>query len=234
MALKTGTPLGPYEIVAPLGSGGMGDVYRAYDPRLAREVAIKVMRVGAAGREGSHARVMREARTLAGLSHPNIVDVHDVGSANDQIYIVMELLDGETLRERLGGGALPWPKAVEIGAAIADGVGAAHAKGIVHHDLKPANVFLTTDGRVKVLDFGLATLREPSSVDSLSSHTRSQTHPGPAIGTAAYMSPEQVAGKMTDARCDLFALGCILYEMSTGRRAFSRSTPVETMAAVIN
>ena len=234
MALTSGTRLGPYEVVGSLGAGGMGEVYRARDSRLDRDVAIKVVRADRAASEGSRERFEREARAVAALSHPNILDIHDVGTADGRIYAVMELLDGETLRARLERGPLSWRKAVEIGAAIADGLGAAHAKGIVHRDLKPANVFLMADGRVKVLDFGLATLCEPAGADPLSAATLSQPDPPGALGTVGYMSPEQVAGTATTARSDLFALGCVLQEMVTGQRTFARRTPAETMAAILN
>ena len=234
MALTPGTRLGPYEILSPLGAGGMGEVYRARDPRLARDVAIKVVGGRTAESDGSRKRFEREAQAVAALSHPNIVAVHDVGITNGRIYTVMELLDGETLRARLAHGPLSWRKAVPVAAAIAEGIGAAHARGIVHRDLKPANVFLTADGRVKVLDFGLAQLRQPLSVDTMDALTPSQTDPSGALGTVGYMSPEQVSGRPTDARSDLFALGCVLYEMISGQRAFARETPVETMAATLN
>ena len=234
MALTSGTRLGPYEIVAPLGTGGMGEVYRARDSRLEREVAIKVVRADRAASEGSRERFERESRAVAALSHPNILDIHDVGTADGRIYAVMELLDGETLRARLERGPLSWRKAVEIGSAIADGLGAAHAKGMVHRDLKPANVFLTADGRVKVLDFGLARLCEPPGADPLSSPTLSQTDPGAALGTVGYMSPEQVAGTAVTARSDLFALGCVLQEMVSGQHDICARTAAETMAAILN
>ncbi len=230
MPLKAGTRLGRYEIVATLGAGGMGEVYRAYDPHLRREVAVKIIRATSTGSAGARERFAREARTLAGLSHPNIVAIHDIGNAGRSMFAVMELLHGETLRARVERGALPWRKALEIGAAVADGLGTAHARGLVHHDLKPANIFLTTDGTVKVLDFGLATLRDVTNVDGVS-ETPAAAAP---FGTAAYMSPEQVAGMATDARSDIFALGCVLYEMAGGRRAFARNTPVETMTAILN
>ena len=212
----------------------MGEVYRARDSRLDRDVAIKVVRADRAASEGSRERFEREARAVAALSHPNILDIHDVGTADGRIYAVMELLDGETLRARLERGPLSWRKAVEIAAAIADGLGAAHAKGIVHRDLKPANVFLMADGRVKVLDFGLARLSEPAGADPLSAATLSQTDPLGALGTVGYMSPEQVAGTAATARSDLFALGCVLQEMVTGQRTFARRTAADTMAAILN
>jgi Tol biopolymer transport system component len=233
-SLSRGSRLGAYEIVAPLGAGGMGEVYRARDSRLGRDVAIKVVRSEAVRDAETGKRFEREARAVATLSHPNILAIHDVGSENGQLYAVMELLEGETLRERLERGALPWRKAVEVAAAVADGLAAAHGKGIVHRDLKPANVFLTADGRVKVLDFGLAKLREPVDPDAAASPTLSQTEPGRLMGTVGYMSPEQVAGKAADARSDIFALGCVLHEMVSRRRPFARPTAAETMAAILN
>ena len=192
------------------------------------------MRDGTTASTHSRERFEREARAVAALSHPNILAIHDVGSSDERIYAVMELLDGETLRARLERGPLPWRKAVAIGSAIADGLAAAHAKGIVHRDLKPANIFLTADGQVKVLDFGLASLHEPTGAEPPNSPTMSETDAGAVLGTVGYMSPEQVAGQPADARSDLFAAGCVLHEMLTGQRAFARRTPAETMAAILN
>jgi Tol biopolymer transport system component len=234
VALTAETRLGPYEIVAAVGAGGMGEVYRAHDPRLGRDVAIKVVLNGVAESQGSRERFEREAKAVAALSHPNIVAIHDVGTADGQIYAVMELLDGETLRTRLERGPLSWRKAIQVASAVGDGLGAAHARGMVHRDLKPANIFLTSAGLAKVLDFGLATLPDPAAVDPRDSLTVSQTNPDAALGTLGYMSPEHVAGITTDARSDLFALGCVLYEMVSGARAFARKTPAETMAAILN
>ena len=208
MALTAGTRLGPYEIVAAVGAGGMGEVYRAHDPRLGRDVAIKVVLNRGAESQGARERFEREAKAVAALSHPNIVAIHDVGTADGQIYAVMELLAGETLRARLERGPLPWRKAIQVASAVADGLGAAHSRGVVHRDLKPANIFLTAAGVAKVLDFGLATLPDPAAVDPCDSLTLSQTNAGAALGTPGYMSPEHVAGTTTDARSDLFALGC--------------------------
>src|SRR6266851_1607635 len=235
--LAASTRLGPYEIVAPLGAGGMGEVYRARDTRLGREVAVKVLPESLAGNPDRQARFEREARAVAALSHPNILAIHDYGTQGAVTYAVMELLEGETLRGRLAKGPLPWREAVEVGAAIADGLAAAHAKGIVHRDLKPENVFLTADGRVKILDFGLARSEPVVSAEGATLSgvpLKHETDPGTVLGTVGYMAPEQVRGEMADARSDVFALGCVLYEMVTGARAFARPSAAETMAAIVN
>jgi serine/threonine protein kinase len=224
-----GRSLGHYKLVSLLGSGGMGEVYRAHDARLGRDVAVKVLPALATQSDSARRRFDREARAVAALSHPNIRSLYDVGEADGRVYAVMELLDGETLRARTARGPLNARKAMEIGAAIADGLAAAHARGIVHRDLKPENVFIIAGDHVKVLDFGLAKVPEP--VDA---HTISETLPGVILGTAGYMSPEQVSGKEVDARSDIFAFGCVLYEMVSGRRAFERKTGAETMTAILN
>jgi serine/threonine protein kinase/Tol biopolymer transport system component len=231
--LRPATRIGPYEIIGPLGAGGMGEVYRAHDARLGRDVAIKVLRSDIPAAAEAASRFEREARAVAALAHPNIVSIHDVGSDNGTLYLVMELLDGVTIDSRLRRGALPWRKAVEIATEIAEGLAAAHAKGIVHRDLKPANVFLTTDGRVKVLDFGVAKLRDVTTDVTNAAATVIETNDGRMPGTAAYMAPEQIAGRAVDARADLFALGCVLYEMIAGHRLFSRASSGETMAAIL-
>jgi TolB-like protein/tetratricopeptide (TPR) repeat protein len=231
---SAGSRLGPYEIVAPLGSGGMGEVYRARDGRLGREVAIKVLPEAVAGDADRLARFEREARALARLSHPNILSIFDFGKDGQTTYAVTEILAGETLRERLGRERISWRRAVEIATALADGLAAAHASGIVHRDLKPENVFLTRDGRVKILDFGLA-LMEPlaaAGTQTLSLGPDS-TRPGAVLGTVGYMAPEQVRGQPADARSDIFALGCVLFEMLAGQRAFRRDTAAETMTAIL-
>ena len=243
MSLTPGTSLGQYEVIAPLGAGGMGEVYRARHKTLDREVAIKVLPAHLAADPTALARFEREAKAVAALSHPNILAIHDfgqhasTGSAQPIAYAVMELLQGETLRERLGGGALPLRKVLQIGADIADGLAAAHDKGIVHRDLKPENIFVTADGRVKILDFGLARQIEPgASVERETSDGRTvlgKTEPGMVMGTVGYMSPEQVGGRIADHRSDIFSLGCVLYEMAAGQRAFRRETAAETMTAIL-
>ena len=234
MGLAAGTHLGPYEIVAPLGAGGMGEVYRARDARLGRDVAIKVLPDDVAGDPRALARFESEARAVAALSHPNILALFDVGEAEGVHYAVTELLEGETLREALREGPLPPRKSVDFGAQIADGLAAAHAKGIVHRDLKPENLFVIRDGRVKILDFGLARrLAIPSSVETSSPTEARATTPGEVLGTVGYLAPEQVRGLPADARTDIFAFGCVLSEMLSGTRAFKRETAAETMTAVL-
>ena len=236
MTISAGTRLGPYEIVSPLGAGGMGEVYRARDTRLGREVAVKVLPANRAQDPDALARLEREAQAVAALSHPNILAIHDLGTDQGVFFVVTELLEGETLRNRLASSTLPWRKAVEIGAAIADGLAGAHLKGVVHRDLKPDNIFITRDGRVKILDFGLARLAPVISQQDQTSAptTPPQTEPGILMGTVGYMSPEQARGSSADTRSDVFSLGCVLYEMLTGRRAFSRPTAPETLTAILN
>lgn len=235
MRLAAGARLGPYEVLGPLGSGGMGEVYRALDPRLGREVAIKVLPEKVSGDRASLARFEREARTLAALSHPNLLGIFDFGRHEGIAYAVMELLEGETLRSRVLRSELAWRQAVEIAVALADGLSAAHARGIVHRDVKPENVFLTTDGVVKILDFGLA--RRETSESAAPGSAREtetlETEPGAMKGTAGYMSPEQVVGAAGDARSDIFSLGCVLYEMATGQRAFPGRTGAESTARIL-
>ena len=212
----------------------MGEVYRARDTRLGRDVAVKVLPHHLARDPDSLVRFEREARAVAALAHPNILDVHDFGNEAGTLFLVTELLEGETLRQRLGGVPLPWRKAVEIGLAVAEGLASAHAHGIVHRDLKPDNIFLTFDGRVKILDFGLARLEpEPIPENSPTIPTPTGTKTGVVMGTAGYMSPEQARGKRADARSDIFSLGCVLYEMVTGRRAFSGESMAETLVQVL-
>jgi serine/threonine protein kinase/tetratricopeptide (TPR) repeat protein len=230
--LAASSRLGPYEIVAPLRAGGMGEVYRARDTRLGREVAVKVLPEPFASNADRLVRFEREARAVAALSHPNILAIHDYGTDGAITYAVMELLEGETVRDRLAKGPLPWREAVEVGAAVAQGLAAAHAKGIVHRDLKPENLFLTDDGRVKILDFGLARITQvPNMQDET---VPAETHVGTVMGTVGYMSPEQVRGQPADARSDVFSFGCVLYEMVTGQRAFHRETAAETMTAILH
>ncbi len=232
----SGSRLGPFEILAPIGAGGMGEVYRARDPQLGREVAIKVLPESLAKDPEALARFQVEARALAALSHPNILGIHDLDTDGDVSFAVMELLEGETLRDKLKDGApLPQRKAVEYSREIARGLSAAHEKGIVHRDLKPENVFITKDERVKILDFGLAKRTEKSaSEDETSSPTASKgTEPGTVMGTMGYMAPEQVRGLAVDHRADIFAFGAILYELLTGQRAFKGPTASDTLAAIL-
>jgi len=235
--LVQGTKLGPYEILAPLGAGGMGEVYRARDTRLGRDVAIKVLPESFARDPERLRRFEQEARTIAALNHPNLLAIHDVGEHGGTRYLVSELLDGENLRAVLNGGALPQRKALEYAVQIAQGLAAAHEKTAIHRDLKPENIFLTRDGRVKILDFGLAKLARPggdtSEEATLGTAASPETSPGVVLGTVGYMSPEQVRGQAADHRSDIFALGTILYEMLSGRRAFRRDTSAETMTAIL-
>lgn len=238
MRVTPGTRLGPYEVLAPIGAGGMGEVYKARDTRLQRHVAIKVVPASIAADPAALARFEREAQAVAALSHPNILALHDIGRASaadgDVTFAVMELLEGNTLRELLASGALPTRKAIEYGRQITDGLAAAHDRGIVHRDLKPENIFVTTEGRVKLLDFGLALVQRtmPSSADTVLAQV--DTTPGTILGTIGYMAPEQVRGQTVDSRADLFAFGAVLYEMLDGRRAFSGDTPADTMSAILN
>jgi serine/threonine protein kinase/Tol biopolymer transport system component len=236
MTLIPGTKLGPYEIISLLGAGGMGEVYRARDTRLGREVAIKVLPESLSQDPDRLRRFEQEARTVAALNHPNILAVYDFGSQDGVHYMACELLEGETLRKRLDDGALPSRRAVEYALQIAQGLSAAHGKGVVHRDLKPDNLFITKDARVKILDFGLAKLAPGETLlDGATSAgtTSGGTTPGVVLGTVGYMSPEQVRGQPVDARSDIFALGAILYEMLSGQRAFKRDSGPETMTAIL-
>src|SRR5438445_8985268 len=234
MALRSGTKLGPYDIQSPLGAGGMGEVYRARDTRLERDVAIKVLPEALADDADRLRRFEQEARTIAALNHPNILGIHDIGTHDGAPFLVSEFLEGQTLREKLESGPLPVRLAIEYALGIAQGLAAAHEKGIVHRDLKPENVFITRDGRVKVLDFGLAKLAGPEQThETVVTLTSPATLPGMVMGTVGYMSPEQVRGEATDARSDIFSFGAVLYEMLTGKRAFKRDTSAETMTAIL-
>ena len=235
MKLKKGTDLGPYSICELLGSGGMGEVYRARDTRLNREVAVKVLPDYLAKNPEAHARFEREAQSVAALSHPNILAIHDVGSENGVSFAVMELLEGETLRGRMERTQLGTAKALEIAREIVRGLVAAHDKGIVHRDLKPENVFLTTGGLVKILDFGLAkTQPESSSHDSATSApTMGHSQPGRVMGTVGYMSPEQARGHLVDQRSDLFSFGVVFYELLAGRRPFEGESSADVISAIL-
>jgi len=233
--LNPGTKLGPYEIKSLLGSGGMGEVYRAHDSRLNRTVAIKVLPTSFSADRDRLQRFSQEARAAAALNHPNILSIFDIGEEQGSPYVVSELLEGETLRDRLKAGALPVRRVIDFALQVARGLAAAHEKGIVHRDLKPENLFLTTDGRVKILDFGLAKLTRPeASTDSGNAPTvQVATETGMVMGTAGYMSPEQVRGKPADHRSDIFSFGAILYEMISGKRAFHGESPADTMSAIL-
>ena len=235
MTLSAGTRLGPYEVLAPLGAGGMGEVYRARDERLKRDIALKVLPSELSTDAERRVRFEREARAASGLSHPNILTIYDIGSSDGTVYIGMELVEGGTLRDLTASGPLPTRKLLELGTQIAEGLAAAHAAGIVHRDLKPANVMVSKHGYVKILDFGLAKLVTPESheVSGLQTAAGDATRPGMVMGTAGYMSPEQAAGRAVDFRSDQFSFGSILYEMATGKRAFERGTTAETLTAII-
>ena len=234
--MQPGTRLGAYELLSPIGAGGMGEVYRARDSRIGRDVAVKVLPAMFASDREHLRRFEQEARSAGSLNHPNLVTIYELGSHDTQSYIAMELLEGQTLRQKIGepgegsGSRIPLRKAIEYAVQIANGLAAAHDKGIVHRDLKPENVFVTNDGRVKILDFGLAKQTAPVFEDQ---QTDMITTPGTLIGTVSYMSPEQLRGEAVDHRSDIFAAGVILFEMVRGRRPFQHRTPIETMNAIL-
>jgi len=233
VTITPGTKLGEYEVKSLLGSGGMGEVYRARDSRLGRDVAIKVLPSFLSADSDRLRRFEQEARAAAALNHPNILAVHQMGTYQGAPYLVSELLEGETLREQIKRGRLSIRKAIDYGVQIARGLAAAHEKRIVHRDLKPENLFVTKDGRIKILDFGLAKLTQPASENSADTLTRG-TEAGTVMGTVGYMAPEQVRGQAADHRADIFAFGAILYEMLAGKRAFQKTTSADTMAAILN
>src|SRR6202046_4313706 len=234
MPLLPGTRLGPYEIVAMLGRGGMGEVYQARDPRLGRIVAIKILPAELSADSDSLLRFEREARSASALNHPNIVTIYDLGKDGSTHYIAMELIEGKTLRELLDAGTLPIRRAIEIAAQVAEGLAKAHEAGIAHRDLKPDNLMISQDGFIKILDFGLAKLSAPGGDMSETRDTSQwQTQPGAVMGTVQYMSPEQASGGRLDFRSDQFSFGLVLYEMVSGKRAFKRSTVAETMVAIL-
>ncbi len=232
MPLSAGTRLGPYEIDSSLGAGGMGEVYKARDTRLNRDVAIKVLPESFAQDAERLRRFQLEAQSAGALNHPNILAIHDIGTFEQSPYLVSELLEGESLRDRLQRGKIGVNKAVDYARQIAAGLAAAHSKGIIHRDIKPENLFITRDGRVKILDFGLAKISGERARNDLT-HTVTSTTPGMVMGTAAYMSPEQARGQMVDHRSDIFSFGCVLYEMLTGERAFTGNTQADVMSAIL-
>src|SRR5205085_6680929 len=237
MSLAIGSRLGPYEITGALGAGGMGEVYRARDPRIGREVALKVLPAAVSQNRDHLARFEQEARATGALNHPNLLVIFDFGTHDGAPFIVSELLEGATLRDRLSEGRLPMRKALDYGVQIANGLAAAHDKGVIHRDLKPENIFITTDDRAKLLDFGLAKLTQPDDAASVSASLATQrraTDPGVVLGTAGYMSPEQVRGTPVDHRSDVFAFGVVLYEMLSGVQPFRRDSSIETMNAILN
>ena len=236
MSLASGTCLGPYEIVAPIGAGGMGEVYRARDTRLERTVAVKVLRMHLSSSPESRQRFEREARTISQLSHPHICALYDVGREGETEYLVMEYLEGETLADRLLKGALSTEQVLRYGGEIADALDKAHRHGIVHRDLKPGNVMITKSG-VKLLDFGLARALVPASaatqLTALPTQAAALTQEGTILGTLQYMAPEQLEAKEADARTDIFALGALLYEMATGRKAFSGTSQASLIGSIL-
>src|SRR5437016_9195457 len=236
MTIAAGTRLGRYEIRAKIGEGGMGEVYRAYDTTMHREVAIKVLPAALSADKDRLARFEQEAQTAGALNHPNVLVIYHIDTHDGAPYIVSELLEGETLRERMGGVVLPQRKAIDFALQTANGLAAAHEKGIVHRDLKPENVFITKDGRIKILDFGLAKLT--GAGDGTQSQTeiptrKVNTDPGIVMGTMGYMSPEQLKGQLADHRSDIFSFGAILYELLSGNRAFRGDWMAETMSAIL-
>ena len=233
MTIAAGTRLGPFEILAPLGAGGMGEVYRARDSRLGREVAVKVLSPEFAADVDRRKRFEQEARSASALNHPNIVTIHDIGTDASTVYIAMELIDGRTLRDVMGAGPLPTRRLLDLAYQLADGLAKAHDAGIVHRDLKPENVMVTKDGALKILDFGLAKLLKEQSDQVTNAPTAQATQAGMVMGTIGYMSPEQASGRPLDYRTDQFSMGSIFYEMATGRRAFQRGTTAETLTAII-
>src|SRR6476646_315553 len=235
MNLSPNIPIGDYTIVSKIGEGGMGEVWRARDAKLGRDVAIKVLPAAFSSDAERLRRFEQEAQAAGALNHPNILVIYHIGTHNESPYIVSELLEGETLRERMGGVALPQRKAIDYALQAAHGLAAAHEKGIIHRDLKPENLFITKDGRVKILDFGLAKLlgNDSNQAQTEIPTRRVDTDPGVVMGTIGYMSPEQLRGRAADHRSDIFSFGAILYEMLSGRRAFRGESTADTMSAIL-
>jgi len=233
MPLTPGTRLGPYEILAPLGAGGMGEVYRATDTKLGRDIALKVLPAEMAHDPERLARFRREAKALAQLDHPNIVTIHSVEECDGVHFLTMQLVEGQPLDRLIPASGLPIEQIVEIASALGDALAAAHEKGIVHRDLKPANVMVSNEGRVKVLDFGLAKDVRAANPGDATLTSASQTQVGVVMGTPAYMSPEQTSGRPLDHRTDIFSLGIVLHEMATGRRPFEGSSSAELVSAIL-
>src|SRR5215469_10560059 len=234
MPLAPGTKLGPYELVSLIGAGGMGEVYRARDQRLGRDVAVKILPASFAADPDRLRRFEHEARAIAALNHPNILGVHDIGQQNGTPFIVCELLEGESLHAVLSRGSLSHRRAIDYSIQVAQGLAAAHSKDIAHRDLKPDNIFVTREGRVKILDFGLAKNVNGAGHEATMTSGEPATGIGTVVGTAGYMSPEQVRGATVDCRTDIFSFGAMLYEMLTGVRAFKRDTTAERMTAILH
>jgi eukaryotic-like serine/threonine-protein kinase len=242
MAIPAGTKFGPYEIQSSLGAGGMGEVYKARDTRLGRTVAIKILPAHLCGTREAKERFDREARSISSVSHPSICHLYDVGAEDGISYLVMEYLEGETLADRLKQGPLPLEQLLKMAIEICEGLETAHRRGVVHRDLKPANIFILPDGHAKLLDFGLATSSPVDQGETMGAADSSQTveyamqltSPGSAVGTIAYMSPEQARGESVDGRSDLFSLGVVIYEMATGHRPFTGPSPATVFDAILN